>query len=45
LTEKKEMIAKKTFESEKREHEEVRRVMDVIGGWGGENERSLRKVA
>jgi hypothetical protein len=43
--EKKEMIAKKTMEGEKRTHEEIGRITDVIGGWGGENERSLRKVA
>jgi hypothetical protein len=43
--ERKEMIAKKTLEGERREHEEIGRVTDVIGGWGGENERSLRKVA
>ena len=35
----------KAVEREKREHEEVGRVRDVIGGWGGENERALRKVA
>jgi len=43
--EKKEMIAKKAMEGEKRAHEEIGRITDVIGGWGGENERSLRKVA
>ena len=37
--------AQKAVEREKREHEEIGRVRDVIGGWGGENERALRKVA
>jgi hypothetical protein len=37
--------ARKVVETEKKEHEEIGRVRDVIGGWGGENERSLRKVA
>lgn len=35
----------KAVEREKKEHEEIGRVRDVIGGWGGENERALRKVA
>lgn len=30
---------------EKKEHEEIGRIEDVIGGWGGESERALRKVA
>ena len=37
--------ARKAVETEKKEHEEIGRVRDVIGGWGGENERALRKVA
>ena len=37
--------ARKVVEMEKKEHEEIGRVRDVIGGWGGENERALRKVA
>lgn len=37
--------AQKAVEREKKEHEEIGRVRDVIGGWGGENERALRKVA
>jgi len=36
---------KKSVEIEKKEHEEVGRITDVIGGWGGESERALRKVA
>jgi len=43
--EKTEKIARKAMEGEKREHEEVGRVTDVIGGWGGESERALRKIA
>lgn len=43
--EKNEMIARKAHEGEKKEHEEIGRITDVIGGWGGENERALRKVA
>ena len=39
------LIARRAMESEKKEHEEVGRVTDIIGGWGGENERALRKVA
>jgi len=30
---------------EKKEKEDKGRVTDVIGGWGGESERALRKVA
>jgi hypothetical protein len=37
--------ARKVVETEKKEHEEIGRERDVIGGWGGENERALRKVA
>ncbi len=37
--------AQKAVEREKKEHEEIGRVRDVIGGWGGENERAIRKVA
>lgn len=40
-----EVRARKVVEMEKKEHEEIGRVRDVIGGWGGENERALRKVA
>lgn len=43
--EKLEKGARKLLEGEKREREEVGRVKDVIGGWGMEGERSLRKVA
>ena len=37
--------ARKVVEMEKKELEEIGRVRDAIGGWGGENERDLRKVA
>jgi Rrp15p len=37
--------ARKQLAGEKKEHEHVSRVRDVIGGWGGESERGLRKVA
>lgn len=40
-----EVKAKKLLEGEKKEKEEKNHIRDVIGGWGGENERSLRKVA
>jgi hypothetical protein len=36
---------RKRLEGEKKDHEEIGRITDVIGGWGGENERALRKVA
>lgn len=42
---KDEYKTKKTVEMERKEHEEVGRITDVIGGWGGESERALRKVA
>ncbi|CAG7847082.1 SubName: Full=Uncharacterized protein {ECO:0000313/EMBL:CCA69134.1} [Serendipita indica DSM 11827] len=42
---KEELRAKKAHGQERKEHEEVGRITDVIGGWGGENERALRKVA
>ncbi|PVG03352.1 hypothetical protein CPB86DRAFT_444162 [Serendipita vermifera] len=46
ITHKKNDIKKrKRLEGEKKDHEEIGRITDVIGGWGGENERSLRKVA
>lgn len=37
--------AKKLLEGEKKEREEKNHIADVIGGWGAERERSLRKVA
>ena len=40
-----ELRARKVVEIEKKEHDEIGRVRDVIGGWGGENERALRKIA
>lgn len=45
LDEKLEKQAKKQDRVEKKDHEEVGRITDVIGGWGGESERELRKVA
>ncbi|KIM48287.1 hypothetical protein M413DRAFT_22811 [Hebeloma cylindrosporum] len=43
--EKLELRAKKAMQIEKKEKEDKARVKDVIGGWGGESERALRKVA
>ncbi|KAF8527882.1 Rrp15p-domain-containing protein [Hysterangium stoloniferum] len=43
--EKLERGARKVLEGEKKEREEKGRVRDVIGGWGMEGERALRKVA
>ncbi|THH11748.1 hypothetical protein EW146_g7945, partial [Bondarzewia mesenterica] len=43
--EKLELKAKKVLKIEKREKEDKGRIQDVIGGWGGESERALRKVA
>ncbi|KAF8587323.1 hypothetical protein K439DRAFT_1407683 [Ramaria rubella] len=43
--EKLERGARKVLEGEKKEREERGRVRDVIGGWGVEGERALRKVA
>jgi len=43
--EKLERGARKLLEGEKKEREEKGRVRDVIGGWGMEGERALRKVA
>jgi hypothetical protein len=43
--EKLELRAKKILQIEKKEKEDKARVKDVIGGWGGESERALRKVA
>ena len=40
-----ELKAKKVLQIEKKEKEDKRRIKDVIGGWGGESERTLRKVA
>lgn len=40
-----EIEAKKAIQTERKEREERGRIRDVIGGWGGESERSLRKVA
>lgn len=43
--EKLELRAKKVLQIEKKEKEDKGRITDVIGGWGGESERALRKVA
>lgn len=43
--EKLELKARKALQVEKKEKEDKGRVTDVIGGWGGESERALRKVA
>ncbi|KAG8950963.1 hypothetical protein FRC03_012689 [Tulasnella sp. 419] len=43
--EKSEMRAKKLLAGERKEKEEKGHIKDVIGGWGGESERALRKVA
>lgn len=40
-----ELEARKVILIERKEREERGRIRDVIGGWGGESERSLRKVA
>ncbi|KAH7928546.1 hypothetical protein BV22DRAFT_1103006 [Leucogyrophana mollusca] len=40
-----ELKAKKVLQIEKKDKEDKGRIRDVIGGWGGESERSLRKVA
>lgn len=37
--------ARKLLEGERKEREEKNHIQDVIGGWGTERERSLRKVA
>lgn len=39
------MRAKKLLQAERKQKEDIGRVKDVIGGWGGESERALRKVA
>ena len=43
--EKLEAKGKKILQIEKKEKEEKGHITDVIGGWGGEGERALRKVA
>jgi hypothetical protein len=40
-----ELKANKLSRIEKREKDDNRRIRDAIGGWGGESERGLRKVA
>ncbi|KZT44552.1 hypothetical protein SISSUDRAFT_1039092 [Sistotremastrum suecicum HHB10207 ss-3] len=43
--EKEELRVKKIQDVERKEREDRGRVRDVIGEWGGENERALRKIA
>lgn len=43
--EKLEAKGKKVLLGERKDKEEKGRIKDVIGGWGGEGERALRKVA
>jgi len=43
--EKLEAKAKRVLQVERREKEDQGRITDVIGGWGNESERALRKVA
>jgi len=43
--EKQELKVKKAQRIEKKEREDKGHISDVIGGWGGESERALRKVA
>ncbi|KAI1793827.1 Rrp15p-domain-containing protein [Ganoderma leucocontextum] len=43
--EKLEAKGKHVLQIEKKEKEDKGRITDVIGGWGGESERALRKVA
>jgi len=43
--EKQELKAQKAQRIEKKEKEDKGHTSDVIGGWGGESERALRKVA
>ncbi|KAI9512818.1 CTLH/CRA C-terminal to lish motif domain-containing protein [Russula earlei] len=43
--EKLELKARKLLKGEKKSREEVGRIKDVIGGWGVESERALRKIA
>ncbi|KAI0778453.1 Rrp15p-domain-containing protein [Trametes elegans] len=43
--EKLEAKGKHVLQVEKKEKEDRGRITDVIGGWGGESERALRKVA
>ncbi|KAI0033412.1 CTLH/CRA C-terminal to lish motif domain-containing protein [Vararia minispora EC-137] len=43
--EKLEGRARKVLKIERREKEDKSRIRDIVGGWGGESERKLRKVA
>jgi hypothetical protein len=43
--EKIELKARTALQLEKKDKEDKGRITDVIGGWGGERERALRKVA
>ena len=40
-----ELKARRVLKTERKDKEDKGRVTDVIGGWGGESERALRKVA
>ncbi|KAF9646115.1 hypothetical protein BDM02DRAFT_3100427 [Thelephora ganbajun] len=43
--EKQELKAKKAQRAERKDKEDKGHISDVIGGWGGEGEKALRKVA
>jgi len=43
--EKLESRARKVLQVQKKDKEDKGRIKDIIGGWGGESERALRKVA
>jgi hypothetical protein len=43
--EKLEQKARKVLRGERKEKEDTNHISDVIGGWGAESERALRKVA
>lgn len=43
--EKLESRARKVLRVQKKDKEDKGRIKDIIGGWGGESERALRKVA
>ncbi|KAH9947150.1 Rrp15p-domain-containing protein [Amylocystis lapponica] len=45
VDEKLELKGKRVLQVEKKDKEDNGRIRDVIGGWGGEGERALRKVA
>ena len=43
--EKLESRARKVLQVQRKDKEDKGRIKDIIGGWGGESERALRKVA